>query len=301
MQQEPVDVPVIMVAGASGTIGAPLCQTLKAMGGRVAPVSRKSYDFRSEREVSLALLTAKPDIVINATSSLQGGPADAFRGTMSIGLNLIHACSAARIRLILLEAPPMVWPWEEAQAVRTFLNAQNALEAACDAYVAQHQLNAAIIRLPMVYAHDARRSDPISVIVAHVCKATRNGLKEYSVPFHKDSAFSMMHPSDAAAAVVSIGASGRVGPAEVAAPAPVTCAQIVDIASREARCPAAVQFGSQQPVVQEASSWQDRRVDVPIKIRVEDEIRRMVGYMLGGHSHPAAAPAPAVAAAKENP
>lgn len=99
----------ILVAGATGFLGRYVCAALSSHGAEVVPIAKSGgFDLRNEAEVLQAVLVSHPDMILDVAgpsgglAHLSSKPAFAFRDTMQIGMNLIHAATSAKIRLITI-------------------------------------------------------------------------------------------------------------------------------------------------------------------------------------------------------
>lgn len=97
----------ILVTGATGFLGKFVMAAITDQGGVGVPISKSlGYDLRNETEVLQALLIYQPDIVVHLAATVGGiganmaSPGIFFRDNILMGINVVHACAMANIKLI---------------------------------------------------------------------------------------------------------------------------------------------------------------------------------------------------------
>lgn len=149
----------VLVAGATGFLGTYVSAALTHAGAEVVPLTRgKGYDLRNEAEALQAVMVGQPDMIVDVAgpsggiAHLAAKPAAAFRDTMLIGMNLIHAAALAGIRLITVGTPASYpdlgttlkeasfWGGASHYMVASHGIARKALLTMMVAYRAQHRL-----------------------------------------------------------------------------------------------------------------------------------------------------------------
>lgn len=99
----------ILVTGGTGFLGRYVCQKLSDAKALVLPISRRlGYDLTDEAQAYSAFLIARPDIVIHLAATVGGiganmaRPATFFRDNLKMGMNVVHAASAAGAKVVML-------------------------------------------------------------------------------------------------------------------------------------------------------------------------------------------------------
>src|SRR5215213_7471225 len=108
----------VLVAGATGVLGRPLLDRLRARGHQVTamvrPASRAPAgatvvaDGLDPAAVTAAVLAARPDVVVHQMTALRGLSADAMRATARLRTegtaNLIAAAHAAGVHRLVAQS-----------------------------------------------------------------------------------------------------------------------------------------------------------------------------------------------------
>lgn len=93
----------VVVTGGSGFIGQYAAGALSASGAEVMPVSKKTgFDLRNEAEALVAILKARPNIVVHLASSKSDKAAFKLKDDLSIHLNVVHAAALADAKMVTL-------------------------------------------------------------------------------------------------------------------------------------------------------------------------------------------------------
>ena len=97
----------VLVTGACGFLGGYVTRALEKAGAIVISISRRTgFDLTNEADAMKAFLWRKPDIAIHLAARVGGiianmnSPASFFYDNMRIGMNVVHAASATKTRLI---------------------------------------------------------------------------------------------------------------------------------------------------------------------------------------------------------
>lgn len=158
----------VLLTGATGFLGKYVARELKGADAEVIETSKTiGYDLRNESEALTCVWLARPDVVVHlAKSPLHPREAGAFsfRDTMSMGLNVIHAATLARAKVVLVVPPDL----HEEDTKNGEAAAKKALLGACKAYQDQFGTEVRVLMLSELYgpfqkAQDAYL-DPLTLI-----------------------------------------------------------------------------------------------------------------------------------------
>lgn len=99
----------VLVTGATGFFGKFVVRELKQAGYDVAETSKSlGYDLRNESEALTSVWLSRPDIVVHLARTQANTPdtrGTAFRDTLLMDLNVVHATTMARAKLVTVAHP----------------------------------------------------------------------------------------------------------------------------------------------------------------------------------------------------
>jgi len=167
----------VLVTGASGFLGKFVSRELRTASAEVIETSKSlGYDLRNEAEAMTTVWLARPDVVVHLARSPLSGPdqvAFAFRDTLQMGMNILHATALARAKLIIVVPPTM--NGEEDSTGEA--NAKFALMEACSAYEKQFGIDTRIIQFSELYGPFSRPQDTYLDVLSMINTFTLARLK----------------------------------------------------------------------------------------------------------------------------
>jgi GDP-L-fucose synthase len=99
----------VLVTGATGFLGKFVVRELKQAGYEVSETSKSlGYDLRNEAEALMSVWLARPDTVVHLARTQANTPdtrGTAFRDTLLMNLNVAHATTMARAKLVTVAHP----------------------------------------------------------------------------------------------------------------------------------------------------------------------------------------------------
>jgi GDP-L-fucose synthase len=192
----------ILVTGATGFLGQYVAATLAAAGAQIFPVSRtRGFDLRYEAEALSAALVARPDILVHAAGVREDTPlAAAFRDTLQMGMNVVHAAAVAKAKLVLIG--------RHGEPGSIHHGVRQALTTMCRAYRRQHDLRSVILVPCDLYGpydhHEPSRARMVSAVIGTVLGAKAGELKDIAMPSRDaETTFPLLFVEDAARAVAA--------------------------------------------------------------------------------------------------
>lgn len=215
----------ILVTGGTGFLGNRVVAALEAEGATIFHASRAiGYDLRNESETLTAMLCSKPDIVVHLAAVVGSVgtygkfPGSMFRDNMQIGMNVVHAATVARAKLIVVgdsssypedaKAPfkeSDFWEGFPEKTCASFGVAKRVIHTMCDAYRTQFSLKYGYLIPANLYGpgqmdrgHDA---PVIPALIRRFIKAKEEGLQEVTCWGTGKASRSFLHVDDAAIAI----------------------------------------------------------------------------------------------------
>jgi GDP-L-fucose synthase len=102
----------VLVTGATGFLGKFVVRELRNAGYEVSETSKSlGYDLRNEAEAISTVWLSRPDIVVHLARTQASTPdtrAAAFRDTLLMDLNVVHAVTMAHAKLITVSNPSIM-------------------------------------------------------------------------------------------------------------------------------------------------------------------------------------------------
>lgn len=216
----------VLVTGGTGFLGNRVCAAMRDVGWTAVPISRRTgYDLRNESEALSAVVVTRPDVIVHLAATVGGiganmeRPGAFFRENMLMGMNVIHAASLARARLVtagtVCSFPkhcPV--PFKEEDFWNGFPEetnspygiAKKSLLVMCQAYARQHGLEHTYLVLSNLYGpednFDERGSHVIPALIKRFVEAKRDGLDVVTCWGTGVATRSFLHVDDAAAGIV---------------------------------------------------------------------------------------------------
>ncbi len=188
----------IVVAGGTGFLGQPLCESLRRRGHEVSVCSRSTgVDIREFAQIDRFLEAAQPDMIINAAAHVGGiaynaqRPVAIYEDNLVIGLNLVKA-AAGRTGKFVNIMPNCTYPgvaevyseqgwWDGPMddTVLTYGMPRKALWVQTWAYAQEGRLRSIHIVLPNLYGprdhFDPVRSHALGALIRKIVDAHLEG------------------------------------------------------------------------------------------------------------------------------
>lgn len=102
----------VLVTGATGFLGKFVVRELKGAGFDVSETSKSlGYDLRNEAEAISTVWLSRPDVVVHLARTQSNTPdtrGTAFRDTLLMDLNVVHAVTMARAKLVTVAHPSIM-------------------------------------------------------------------------------------------------------------------------------------------------------------------------------------------------
>lgn len=215
----------ILVTGSTGFLGQYVGPAISALGGEVVQVSRsKGCDLRNEAEAFQAILINRPDIVVHLAATVGGiganmnAPATFFRDNMAMSMNVVHAASAGRAKLVAVgsvcsypkDCPiPFkeddLWNGYPESTNAPYGIAKKAMLVMMQAYRKQHGLTYAYLIPTNLYGPGDHFEEPVSHVIPALIRrfmsAKKSGEKEVVCWGTGKATRSFLFVADAAKAV----------------------------------------------------------------------------------------------------